>query len=139
MFLTLSAQKRPWQPFKKLSFAAMEGVKMLHRQDPVRFNHRYLSKEFGVSYEAITRILRSKFRETAKGRIENEPITSTSIDGLAVDSTQRALWREPRSSSSGRNLNKYRKDVSPSPVPTIVEAFARKEEMKRARDQQDWS
>lgn len=54
----------PWTPTKKLTYAAMAAVRELHAQDPRQWTREALSKQYGVSYEAISRILRSKWRES---------------------------------------------------------------------------
>lgn len=41
----------------------MAGLRALHAQDPRAFNIPVLSEKFGISFEAVKRILRSKFRE----------------------------------------------------------------------------
>lgn len=62
-----------WAPTKRLSRPAMQGIQDLHRQDPVKYSRAALSKGFGVSVEAITRILKSdgrwiKREVTAEGK-----------------------------------------------------------------------
>jgi hypothetical protein len=56
--------KRPWEPTKKLTLPAMAGLRALHSADPVTFSRQVLSRRFGISYEAVSRILRSRFAET---------------------------------------------------------------------------
>ena len=51
-----------WQPRKKLSPDALEGIRALYAQNPQRFNTPALAEQFAVSPEAIRRILRSKWR-----------------------------------------------------------------------------
>lgn len=46
----------------------MAAVRELARQDPELWTKEALSQQFGVSYEAIGRILRSKFREKEAAR-----------------------------------------------------------------------
>ncbi len=41
----------------------MAGIKALHAEDPVAHSPEHLSRQFGISYEAVKRILKSKFRE----------------------------------------------------------------------------
>lgn len=53
-----------WQPRKRLSPDAMEGIRSLHAQDPTKFSTAFLSGQFTVSPEAIRRILKSKWRPT---------------------------------------------------------------------------
>jgi hypothetical protein len=62
-----------WAPTKRLSRPAMQGIQDLHRQDPIKYSRAALSKGFGVSVEAITRILKSdgrwiKREATAEGK-----------------------------------------------------------------------
>ncbi|EJT50624.1 hypothetical protein A1Q1_08176 [Trichosporon asahii var. asahii CBS 2479] len=58
-----STPKRRWNPTKKLTHATMSAIRELHRQDPEQWSKPALSKQFGVSYEAIGRILKSNWRE----------------------------------------------------------------------------
>ncbi|KAF4542967.1 Neugrin-related protein [Lasiodiplodia theobromae] len=51
-----------WQPRKKLSPDAMDGIRTLHQSDPELYTTPVLANEFKVSPEAIRRILRSKWR-----------------------------------------------------------------------------
>lgn len=51
-----------WNPLKKLSPDAMEGIRTLHAEDPEQFHVRKLADLFEVSAEAIRRILKSKWR-----------------------------------------------------------------------------
>lgn len=52
-----------WEPTKKLSIPTMKGLRALHQSDPKTFSHAVLSEKFGVSREAVARIIRSKFRD----------------------------------------------------------------------------
>lgn len=51
-----------WQPRKKVSPDAMEGIRALHEQDPERWSTPVLADHFKISPEAIRRILKSKWR-----------------------------------------------------------------------------
>ena len=51
-----------WNPRKKLSPDAVEGIRGLHAQDKEKYSTEALSEHFKVSPEAIRRILRSKWR-----------------------------------------------------------------------------
>ncbi|KIV97907.1 hypothetical protein PV10_01607 [Exophiala mesophila] len=51
-----------WNPRKKLSPDAVEGIRGLHAQDPEKYSTESLSEHFKVSAEAIRRILKSKWR-----------------------------------------------------------------------------
>jgi hypothetical protein len=62
----LSTSDRPvnrWSPTKKLSIPTMAGIRALHQRDPTTYTPQHLSLQFGVSFEAIKRILKSKFRD----------------------------------------------------------------------------
>ena len=54
-----------WNPRKKLSPDAMEGIRGLHEQDPVNYSTPVLAEHFKVSPEAIRRILKSKWLNKA--------------------------------------------------------------------------
>ncbi|KAJ5729448.1 mitochondrion organization and biogenesis protein [Penicillium malachiteum] len=51
-----------WNPQKKLSPDAMDGIRQLHASAPEKFTTAVLSKEFKVSPESIRRILKSKWK-----------------------------------------------------------------------------
>lgn len=50
-----------WNPRKRLSPDAITGIRALHAQMPERYDTQALSQEFGVTAEAIRRILKSKW------------------------------------------------------------------------------
>jgi hypothetical protein len=54
--------KEGWNPPKKLSPDALEGIRHLHAVAPDRFTTPVLAEQFQVSPEAIRRILKSKWR-----------------------------------------------------------------------------
>ena len=54
-----------WNPRKKLSPDAMEGIRAMNAQYPEQFTTPVLAEQFGVSPEAIRRILKSKWRPSA--------------------------------------------------------------------------
>ena len=61
-------QKFPggWNPHRKLSPDAMEGVRALHSQYPDHFTTPVLASHFKMSPEAIRRILKSKWRPSGE-------------------------------------------------------------------------
>ncbi|KAJ9100977.1 hypothetical protein QFC19_005373 [Naganishia cerealis] len=61
----LASERSPdrWEPTKKLSIPAMQGLRELYRSDPQTFNQAVLSEKFGISREAVGRIIHSKFRD----------------------------------------------------------------------------
>lgn len=61
-----SANTTGWSPKKKLSIPAMAGLKQLHAEDPAKFSVDVLSEKFGISHEAVKRVLRSRFRENER-------------------------------------------------------------------------
>lgn len=105
--------KHPWQPTKKLSFAAMSGLKALHQADPETFNRNFLSKRFGISVEAVRRILRSDYRQLRAEitAIEARPATRMKR-GDEKRSLQGTKWDR-----SNLTAEKY------SPVPAIMRAY----------------
>lgn len=61
-----------WQPRKKLSPDAMEGIRGLHEQDPNKYSTEVLAEQFKISPEAIRRILRSKWMMKAEPELVDE-------------------------------------------------------------------
>jgi hypothetical protein len=51
----------PWDPKKRLNRQAMESLRMMHQVDPEKNNISTLSRSFGISADAVVRILHSKF------------------------------------------------------------------------------
>lgn len=96
---------RAWQPMKKLTYQAMAGLRSLHSHDPKTFDKATLSQRFGVSYDAVSRILRSNYQDKKGG------------GGSAAHTIQGTKW-----------------DMNPgtsrlSPVPAVARAF---EQRRRA-------
>ncbi|KAJ5505107.1 hypothetical protein N7463_007981 [Penicillium fimorum] len=66
-----------WNPPKKLSPDALDGIRHLHAKAPEQFTTAVLAEEFEISPEAIRRILKSKWRpsedemESRRKRWEN--------------------------------------------------------------------
>ncbi|KAL8366061.1 hypothetical protein RB595_004712 [Gaeumannomyces hyphopodioides] len=61
-----------WNPRKRLSPDALEGIRALHAQFPQTFTTAMLAKKFEVSPEMIRRILKSKWRPTPEEEEERE-------------------------------------------------------------------
>lgn len=57
-----------WQPPRKLSRDAMDGLRSLHAHDPETFSTPFLSAKFKISPEAVRRILKSKWVPTKEKR-----------------------------------------------------------------------
>ncbi|KAI9885089.1 MAG: Required for respiratory growth protein 9 mitochondrial [Watsoniomyces obsoletus] len=55
-----------WDPRKRLSPDAIEGIRALHAQFPDKYTTPMLANQFEVSPEAIRRILKSKWRPTTE-------------------------------------------------------------------------
>lgn len=74
-----STPNQPWSPTKKLTFQAMAGLRALHANDPVTFDRDALSQRYGISYDAVTRIIRSSYQDR-KGQETGEKIQGTKWD-----------------------------------------------------------
>lgn len=61
-----------WNPRRKLSPDAILGIKTLHASDPDAYTTPVLSQQFKISPEAIRRILRSKWLDTAAPEVKQE-------------------------------------------------------------------
>ncbi|TYJ57502.1 hypothetical protein B9479_001819 [Cryptococcus floricola] len=100
-----------WQPTKKLTYSAMAGLRALHQFDSERFSKAALSKKFGVSHEAVTRILKSKFRDDkSAGGLEGIDALQhglafgqeEAMGGLDKPSLKGTKWdRDPGTSENG--------------------------------------
>jgi hypothetical protein len=68
------AKKFPdgWNPRKRLSPDAIAGIRALHAQMPERYTTEALSQEFGVTAEAIRRILKSKWSPTPEEETDRQ-------------------------------------------------------------------
>ncbi|KAJ5281817.1 Required for respiratory growth protein 9 [Penicillium angulare] len=62
------SQKFPagWNPSKKLSPDALDGIRQLHASAPEQFTTAVLAEEFKISPESIRRILKSKWRPSGE-------------------------------------------------------------------------
>jgi hypothetical protein len=94
---------RAWQPTKKLTYQAMAGLRSLHSHDPKTFDKATLSQRFGISYDAVSRILRSNYQDKKGG------------GGSAAHTIQGTKW-----------------DMNPgtsrlSPVPAVARAFEQRQ------------
>ena len=77
--LPQSETDQPWAPTKKLTFQAMAGLRALHANDPATFDKDALSQRYGISYDAVSRILRSNYQDR-KGQETGERIQGTKWD-----------------------------------------------------------
>lgn len=57
-----------WNPPRKISREAMDGLRVLHRHDPATFTTPVLAERFKISPEAVRRILRSKWQPNKEER-----------------------------------------------------------------------
>jgi hypothetical protein len=59
-----------WNPPRKLSREAMEGLRTLHAHDPAQYTTPVLASRFKVSPEAVRRILKSKWQPSDERKKE---------------------------------------------------------------------
>ncbi|OMJ09287.1 Required for respiratory growth protein 9, mitochondrial [Smittium culicis] len=71
--------KQPWNPQKKLARASLEKIRLLNKEYPNIYTINKLSQDFKVSFEAIRRILKSKFVPDQKRALEQESRRKKSI------------------------------------------------------------
>ncbi|KAF8919746.1 hypothetical protein CPB85DRAFT_1153068, partial [Mucidula mucida] len=53
-----------WNPPRKLSREAMDGLRSLHQFEPDKFTTPFLADKFKISPEAVRRILKAKWEPT---------------------------------------------------------------------------
>lgn len=51
----------------------MAGLRELHATDPEQYTRQYLAVKFGISFEAVCRILKSSWRENGVKRVKQDP------------------------------------------------------------------
>ncbi|CCU74959.1 mitochondrion organization and biogenesis protein/and biogenesis protein [Blumeria hordei DH14] len=120
-------QKYPdgYQPLKRLSPDAIEGIRALHAQMPERFTTAVLANEFKVSPEAIRRILKSKWRPNIDEAMDRE--ARWFRRGKQVWSRWAELGATPPSKYRRQGigekppLNRYQ----PDPLPELITTAAR--------------
>ena len=129
-----------WQPRKRLSPDALEGIRALHAQHPEKYSTPVLAEQFKISPEAIRRILRSKWKPNEEEQADRlrrwdkrgENIWSQMVE-LGVKPPKK--WREmgisrpPVFRSSRGNLGSSGKtSLSEAPNLPIELTLARKKE-----------
>ncbi|KAJ9065673.1 hypothetical protein DSO57_1017079 [Entomophthora muscae] len=55
-------QGRPWEPARRLSRAAMDRIRFLAKEMPDEYTLPKIAEEFSIPYEAVRRILKSKYQ-----------------------------------------------------------------------------
>ncbi|EAW14089.1 mitochondrial ribosome assembly protein RRG9 [Aspergillus clavatus NRRL 1] len=93
--------KEGWNPPKKLSPDALDGIRHLHSVAPDRFTASVLAEQFQVSPEAIRRILKSKWRPSAEEMEERRERWDRRHDRIWSQMTELGL--RPKS----RRANQY--------------------------------
>lgn len=122
--LAAKFKSEPWNPRRKLSPDAQEGIRTLHEEDPVRYSTPLLAQEFKVSPEAIRRILKSKWKVTDEQMEERRQRWAKRHDRIWDTQVQLGL-RPPR---------KHEKKTE---VPgDFMGEVERKEIVRRAREEE---
>ncbi|KAJ5923892.1 required for respiratory growth protein 9 mitochondrial [Penicillium verhagenii] len=101
-----------WNPPKKLSPDALDGIRSLHASAPDKFTTSVLAEEFKISPESIRRILKSKWRpkaEEIESRRTRWEARHERIWGHMAELGLRPMTKSAVSSSDSKML--YRKDV----------------------------
>ncbi|WWC85433.1 uncharacterized protein L201_000296 [Kwoniella dendrophila CBS 6074] len=119
--ITIKSPSEYWRPTKKLTYSAMAGLKTLYSIDSEKYSKAFLSQKFGISYEAVSRILKSKYRDKNQSG-------SSSVLGI-----EELLENKDNNDMDhvDKNLKGTKWDRNPntseniSPVPTILRAFGR--------------
>lgn len=99
-----------WQPPRKLSREAMDGLRALHAHDPETFTTPVLAEKFKVSPEAVRRILRSKWTPSREQRARM----------IAREREAREQWVKQR-----RLEERMKQPAAPGPKPVKDRLFLR--------------
>jgi len=86
-----------WDPPRKLSRDAMDGLRALHTHNPEQFTTPVLAAQFRISPEAVRRILKSKWQPSDETRAD---MLAEERQGRVVLKTQRRTkeWEEVKRS-----------------------------------------
>ncbi|TDL18744.1 hypothetical protein BD410DRAFT_464514 [Rickenella mellea] len=110
-----------WNPPRKLSREAMDGIRALHAHDPAQFNTPALSEKFCVSPEAIRRILRSKWTPTQDERaklLQRERMRKQANIGKSIERERsESLARIEKLRQQGKERRLERDPVTPRQRP----------------------
>ncbi|KNE69715.1 hypothetical protein AMAG_14261 [Allomyces macrogynus ATCC 38327] len=90
-----------WDPRKKLPRSAMDRIRFLHAQDPVQFSPAKLARAYGIGYEAVKRILRSKYVPDAE-RAEEMDKSRAAV---------KVAWRHAQATARKVKLKKEREEA----------------------------
>ena len=66
----------------------MEGIRALYKTDPKQYNRQYLARKFGISFEAVSRILKSNWREKEKRVKDAIPARMEAIEEKSITDTK---------------------------------------------------
>ena len=121
---TLSAMHRSdddtpsaWRPIRKLPRATMDRLRFLHLENPQKYSHAALADQFGVSFEAVRRILHSKWSPAGRGKDDD------SWEGMSWEmepEPERPLPRGRPASSASSAGARYQKRGNFTPKATSV-------------------
>jgi hypothetical protein len=93
----------------------MSGLRALHHADPKLYHRAILAEKFGISYDAVGRILRSRFEHKK----------------------EQVAIREAEVREAGRGRTGYvEREEDLSPVPAIQRAVAQRDAIRRASNGQ---
>ncbi|KAJ3350267.1 hypothetical protein GGF32_004982, partial [Allomyces javanicus] len=79
----------------------MDRIRFLHAQDPVQFSPAKLARAYGIGYEAVKRILRSKYVPDAERAEE--------MDKSRAD--VKVAWRHAQATARKAKLKKEREEA----------------------------
>lgn len=108
-----------WQPTKRLSWHQIDHLRSLRKSQPEEWSLSKLSRSFGISIPAVSKILKSKFQPTEEIRERqdaraNEQASRRKANFLSTSSSRKAeCTTDAKSKTNMSSLQKNTKVVKP--------------------------
>eukprot|EP00698_Gefionella_okellyi_P004432 TRINITY_DN1408_c0_g1_i1.p1 TRINITY_DN1408_c0_g1~~TRINITY_DN1408_c0_g1_i1.p1 ORF type:complete len:189 (+),score=20.61 TRINITY_DN1408_c0_g1_i1:90-656(+) len=97
---------RVWRPQRRVSRGDMDKIRFLHKEEPDKFSVIALSEQFQISFEAVKRILRSKWVPTVKEALDQDVRRTAHVRDRVLLRIQRDPEYSPaRSAQAALNIN----------------------------------
>jgi len=79
-----SKQQGAWHPRRKVSRPDMERIRLLHAQYPLKYTKEHMAFVFGISRQAVARVLHSKWAPDARQQERQRRQPSRGADAAAI-------------------------------------------------------
>jgi hypothetical protein len=106
----------PWRPKKRVARSTMEEMRLLHEQMPEKYDIKALSARYHISFEAVRRILHSKFQPTpeiiARQEAKRHEQRRNYVRSLFNEQNKQATQQKETQSNNKETSNKDNKNAT---------------------------